>query len=154
MNQKYNKIGRELNNQVKSLSGKKTNDIYLLYMLRNNIISTTPKISNQEIKRALVKSRAHLTQKIRMTKKRLNNESKNNIFHRIRRLATIQKNKTNNTEKNKIINILKKDYNYTDKNIENLLKNIENDTNSAYLTFSIIKKKFNSQKGKRVQNIS
>jgi len=154
MNQKYNKIGRELNNQVKSLSGKKTNDIYLLYMLRNNIISITPKISNQEIKRALVKSRAHLTQKIRMTKKRLNNESKNNIFHRIRRLATIQKNKTNNTEKNKIINILKKNYNYNDKSIENLLKNIENDTNSAYLTFSIIKKKFNSQKGKRVQNIS
>ena len=154
MNQKYNKIGRELNNQVKSLSGKKTNDIYSLYVLRNKIISITPKISNQEIKRALVKSRAHLTQKIRMTKKRLNNESKNNIFHRIRRLATIQKNKTNNTEKNKIINILKKDYNYTDKNIENLLKNIENDTNSAYLTFSIIKKKFNSQKGKRVQNIS
>ena len=154
MNQKYNKIGRELNNQVKSLSGKKTNDIYLLYMLRNNIVSITPKISNQEIKRALVKSRAHLTEKIRKTKKRLNNESKNNIFHRIRRLAIIQKTKTNNTEKNKIINILKKDYNYTDKNIENLLKNIENDTNSAYLTFSIIKKKFNSQKGKRVQNIS
>jgi len=154
MNQNYNKIGRELNNQVKSLSGKKTNDIYLLYKLRNNIVSITPKISNQEIKRALVKSRAHLTEKIRKTKKRLNNESKNNIFNRIRTLARIQKTKTNNTEKNKIINILKKNYNYTDKSIENLLKNIENDTNSAYLTFSIIKKKFNSQKGKRVQNIS
>lgn len=166
MNQNYNKIGRELNNQVKSLCGKKTNDINLLYKLRNNIVSITPKISNQEIKRALVKSRAHLTGKIRRTKNRLNNESKNNIFSRIRRLATIQKTKTNNIEelenlskeKNKIINILKKNYNYTDKSIENILKNIENkwgnDTNSAYLTFSIIKEKFNSQKGKRVQNNS
>ena len=49
MNQNYNKIGRELNNQVKSLSGKKTNDINLLCKLKKNIVSITPKISDEEI---------------------------------------------------------------------------------------------------------
>ena len=161
-----NKTAKNLINEVFEIHGKKTNDINLLYKLRNNIVSITPKISNQEIIRELRKSRAHLTEKIKKTKMRLKNESKNSIFSRIRRLATIQKTKTNNIEelenlskeKNKIINILKKNHKYTDKSIENLLKNIKNkwgnDTNSAYLTFSIIKEKFNSQKGKRVQNNS
>ena len=165
MNQNYNKIGRELNNQVKSLCGKKTNDINLLYKLRNNIVSITPKISNQEIIRELRKSRQFLTDKIKKTKMKLKG-SKNNIFSKIRRLATIQKTKTNNIEelekllkeKKRIKNSLKKNHNYTDNSIKNLLKNIKNkwgnDTNSAYLTFSIIKEKFNSQKGKRVQNNS
>ena len=162
---KYKKIGRELNNQVKSLYGKKTNDINLLYKLRNNIDLINQKISDKEIKRALEKSREHLTGKIGNTKKRLKG-SNNNIFSRISRLVTIQKTKTNNIEeleklvkeKNKIINSLMKNHNYTDKSIKNLLKNIKNklgnDTNSAYLTFSNIKEEFNSQKGKRVQNNS
>ena len=63
-----NKTAKNLINEVFEIHGKKTNDINLLYKLRNNIVSITPKISNQEIKRALVKSRAHLTGKIRRTK--------------------------------------------------------------------------------------
>lgn len=165
MNQNYNKIGRELNNQVKSLSGKKTNDINLLCKLKNNIDSITPNISNQEIIRKLRKSRQFLTGLIGRTKKRLKG-SNNNIFSKIRRLVTIQKTKTNNIEeleklakeKKRIKNSLMKNHNYTDKSIKNLLKNIENklgnDINSAYLSFSIIKEEFNSQKGKRVQNNS
>jgi DNA repair exonuclease SbcCD ATPase subunit len=160
-----NKTAKNLINEVFEIHGKKTNDINLLYKLRNNIVSITPKISNQEIIRELRKSRAHLTEKIKKTKMRLKG-SNNNIFSKIRRLATIQKTKTNNIEelekllkeKNRIENSLKKNHNYTDNSIKNLLKNIKNkwgnDTNSAYLTFSIIKEEFNSQKRKKVQNNS
>ena len=160
-----NKTAKNLINEVFEIHGKKTNDINLLYKLRNNIVSITPKISNQEIIRELRRSRQFLTDKIKKTKMRLKG-SNNNIFSKIRRLATIQKTKTNNIEElekllkeKKIIkNSLKKNHNYTDNSIKNLLKNIKNkwgnDTNSAYLTFSIIKEEFNSQKRKKVQNNS
>ena len=161
----HNKTAKKLLNEVFEIHGKRTNDIYSLKRLRNKIASIIPKISDEEIGRKLRKSKQFLTDKIKKTKMRLK-ESKNNIFSRIRRLATIQKTKTNNIEeleklskeKNRIINILKKNHKYTDKSIENLLKNIKNkwgnDTNSAYLTFSIIKEEFNSQKRKKVQNNS
>ena len=160
-----NKTAKNLINEVFEIHGKKTNDINLLYKLRNNIVSITPKISNQEIIRELRRSRQFLTDKIKKTKMKLKG-SNNNIFSKIRRLATIQKTKTNNIEelekllkeKNRIKNSLKKNHNYTDNSIKNLLKNIKNkwgnDTNSAYLTFSIIKEEFNSQKRKKVQNNS
>jgi hypothetical protein len=152
-----NKTAKNLINEVFEIHGKKTNDINLLYKLRNKITSIIPKISNQEIIRELRKSRQFLTDKIRKTKMRLKG-SKNNEFSKIRRLATIQKTKTNNIEElenllkeKKIIkNSLKKNHNYTDNSIKNLLKNI----NSAYLTFSIIKEEFNNQKRKKVQNNS
>ena len=160
-----NKTAKNLINEVFEIHGKKTNDINLLYKLRNNIVSITPKISNQEIIRELRRSRQFLTDKIKKTKMKLKG-SNNNIFSKIRRLATIQKTKTNNIEelekllkeKKRIKNSLKKNHNYTDNSIKNLLKNIKNkwgnDTNSAYLTFSIIKEEFNSQKRKKVQNNS
>lgn len=155
------KTAKNLMKGVFEMHGKKINNIYSLKKLKNKIVSIIPKISNQEIRRDLRKSREYLSLKIRKTKLRLNGRT-NNVSSIIRRLVKIQKTKTNNVEelekllneKNKIKNILMKNYNYTNNSFENLLKNIKNmggnDTNSAYLSFLVIKEEFNSKKGEKV----
>ena len=158
----YNKIGKNLINEVFSIHGKKDGDVNISVLegLKKQIKSTIPEITNNRIRYDLKKARDYLSRKIKRTSKlKKYGLSNNSFYNKLRQIIKIQKTKTNNIEKlenllkqrNKIINELKKEYKYIDNNyIKNLLKNIEKleNNNGPILILSSIRKDVLNKSGK------